>query len=54
MQLLLNSGVILNTDNAMVISQHLNQGAVEYNAELEKKTLEKPKRGRKTTTKSQS
>ena len=53
MQLLLNSGVILNTDNAMVISQHLNHGAVEYNAELEGKTLEKPKRGRKTS-KSQS
>ena len=30
MQLLLPTGVILNSDNDMVIQQHLNHGAVEY------------------------
>lgn len=30
MQLLLPTGVILNSDNSMVIQQHLNHGAVEY------------------------
>ena len=62
MQLLLPTGVILNSDNDMVIQQHLNHGAVEYveehktiDAETiknETETLQKeikPKRGRKST-----
>lgn len=62
MQLLLPTGVILNSDNNMVIQQHLNHGAVEYVKEHkpidtetiknETETLQKeikPKRGRKST-----
>jgi hypothetical protein len=57
MQLLLPTGVILNTDNTMVIQQHLAHGAVEYvekhkTIENETETLQKeikPKRGRKST-----
>ena len=62
MQLLLPTGVILNSDNNMVIQQHLNHGAVEYVEEHkpiddeaiknETETLQKeikPKRGRKST-----
>lgn len=57
MQLLLPTGVILNTDNNMVIQQHLKHGAVEYveeykTIENETETLQKeikPKRGRKST-----
>lgn len=62
MQLLLPTGVILNTDNDMVIQQHLHHGAVEYvekhktidNEAIknETETLQKeikPKRGRKST-----
>ena len=62
MQLLLPTGVILNSDNDMVIQQHLNHGAVEYVKEHktidnetikdETETLQKeikPKRGRKST-----
>ena len=62
MQLLLPTGVILNSDNDMVIQQHLNHGAVEYVGEHktidnetiknETETLQKeikPKRGRKST-----
>ena len=57
MQLLLPTGVILNSDNDMVIQQHLNHGAVEYvekhkTIENETETLQKeikPKRGRKST-----
>lgn len=57
MQLLLPTGVILNSDNDMVIQQHLNHGAVEYveehkTVENETETLQKeikPKRGRKST-----
>lgn len=60
MQLLLPTGVILNTDNDMVIQQHLHHGAVEYTEKYktidnesiknETETLQKeikPKRGRK-------
>lgn len=62
MQLLLPTGVILNSDNNMVIQQHLNHGAVEYvekhetiddeTIKNETETLQKeikPKRGRKST-----
>lgn len=62
MQLLLPTGVILNTDNDMVIQQHLHHGAVEYvekhktidneTIKNETETLQKeikPKRGRKST-----
>nr|DAU93261.1 MAG TPA: hypothetical protein [Caudoviricetes sp.] len=62
MQLLLPTGVILNTDNDMVIQQHLHHGAVEYvekhktiddeAIKNETETLQKeikPKRGRKST-----
>lgn len=57
MQLLLPTGVILNSDNNMVIQQHLKHGAVEYvdehkTIENETETLQKeikPKRGRKST-----
>lgn len=62
MQLLLPTGVILNSDNDMVIQQHLNHGAVEYvekhktiddeTIKNETETLQKeikPKRGRKST-----
>nr|DAH45593.1 MAG TPA: hypothetical protein [Caudoviricetes sp.] len=57
MQLLLPTGVILNSNNDMVIQQHLNHGAVEYveehkTVENETETLQKeikPKRGRKST-----
>ena len=62
MQLLLPTGVILNSDNNMVIQQHLNHGAVEYvgkhktidneTIKDETETLQKeikPKRGRKST-----
>lgn len=60
MQLLLPTGVILNSDNDMVIQQHLNHGAVEYveehktidNETIKNETLQKeikPKRGRKST-----
>lgn len=57
MQLLLPTGVILNSDNDMVIQQHLAHGAVEYIKEHETiknetETLQKeikPKRGRKST-----
>ena len=62
MQLLLPTGVILNTDNTMVIQQHLAHGAVEYvekhktigneTIKNETETLQKeikPKRGRKST-----
>ena len=62
MQLLLSTGVILNSDNDMVIQQHLNHGAVEYvgkhktidneTIKNETETLQKeikPKRGRKST-----
>lgn len=57
MQLLLPTGVILNSDNDMVIQQHLKHGAVEYvdehkTIENETETLQKeikPKRGRKST-----
>lgn len=57
MQLLLPTGVILNSNNDMVIQQHLNHGAVEYveehkTIENETETLQKeikPKRGRKST-----
>ena len=57
MQLLLPTGVILNSDNDMVIQQHLAHGAVEYveehkTIENETETLQKeikPKRGRKST-----
>ena len=53
MQLLLPTGVILNSDNNMVIQQHLNHGAVEYETiKNETETLQKeikPKRGRKST-----
>lgn len=57
MQLLLPTGVILNSDNNMVIQQHLKHGAVEYveehkTVENETETLQKeikPKRGRKST-----
>lgn len=62
MQLLLPTGVILNSDNDMVIQQHLNHGAVEYVEEhktIDNKTIKnetetlqkeiKPKRGRKST-----
>lgn len=62
MQLLLPTGVILNSDNDMVIQQHINHGAVEYVEEHkpidnetiknETETLQKeikPKRGRKST-----
>lgn len=57
MQLLLPTGVILNSNNDMVIQQHLAHGAVEYvekhkTIENETETLQKeikPKRGRKST-----
>ncbi len=57
MQLLLPTGVILNSNNDMVIQQHLTHGAVEYveihkTIENETETLQKeikPKRGRKST-----
>lgn len=57
MQLLLPTGVILNSNNDMVIQQHLKHGAVEYveehkTIEDETETLQKeikPKRGRKST-----
>lgn len=57
MQLLLPTGVILNSNNDMVIQQHLKHGAVEYvdehkTIENETETLQKeikPKRGRKST-----
>lgn len=62
MQLLLPTGVILNSDNNMVIQQHLAHGAVEYVKEHktidtetiknETETLQKEiksKRGRKST-----
>lgn len=57
MQLLLPTGVILNSNNDMVIQQHLEHGAVEYveihkPIENETETLQKeikPKRGRKST-----
>lgn len=62
MQLLLPTGVILNSDNDMVIQQHLNHGAVEYVEEhktIDNETIKnktetlqkeiKPKRGRKST-----
>lgn len=61
MQLLLPTGVILNSDNDMVIQQYLKYGAVEYAEEHktidnetiknETETLQKeikPKRGRKS------